>query len=86
MNTHTLLNVTDMITMLETGRESELKVSLQALTQSENRENVLGDQEMILGTASLLNEIAMNENKMSDKMCRIFWNRTKVILESKGIL
>lgn len=86
MNAYTLLNINTLIKMIDENRVTELKTHLESLLTASQRDMVLGDQEMILGTASLLNEVAMHENDMSDKMCRIFFNRTRVILEDKGVL
>ena len=87
MNAHALININTMIQMIDDDRVSELRTHLESLLNETQRENVLGDQEMLQATSAIIHDMSVTpQNPLTDKMTRIFWNSTSSILRKHGVL
>ncbi len=87
MNTHALLNVNSLLTMIDEDRVSELRTHLESLLQESQRPNVLGDQEMLQATSAIVHDMSVTpKSPLTDKMTRIFWNRTAEILRKHEVI
>lgn len=86
MTSYALINITEMLDMIESGKIDFVVDSLKTLHSKELRDHVLSEKEMIQSLSRILDDVADQSDELTDKMTRIFWSHVNQSLINHKVL